>query len=181
MEDAGGRDLVVLGRIGGAYGIKGWLKVWSFTEPPEAILDYPCWHIATAGGWTTLSVDAGRRHGKGLIVHLPGCDDRDVAQRFAQAEIAIPRSELPAPGPDEYYWTELEGMRVHAQVEGGRRVLLGVVDHLLETGANDVLVIHGCPGSIDSRERLVPWVPGSVVVEVDRELREVVVDWDPDF
>ncbi|MCG3171467.1 MAG: Ribosome maturation factor RimM [Pseudomonadales bacterium] len=181
MEDAGERELVVLGRIGAVYGVKGWLKVWSFTDPPEAILDYPVWRIATAAGRESHRIDAARAHGKGLVVHLPGCDDRDAAQRFVQAEIAVARSELPEPGPGEYYWAELEGMRVYARREDGGRTLLGTVDHLLETGANDVLVVHGCTGSIDARERLIPWLPEQVIVEVDRACREMLVDWDPDF
>lgn len=181
MEEAAGRDLVVLGRTSGVYGVKGWLKVWSFTDPAEAILDYPQWYLGTSSGWKSCRIDAGRSHGKGLIVHLPGCDDRDMAQRFAQAEIAVPRSELPDPGPDEYYWAELEGMHVYVRRADGNRALIGTVDHLLETGANDVLVVRGCTGSIDARERLIPWVPGDVVVTVDRVRREMLVDWDPDF
>ncbi|HNC69136.1 MAG TPA: ribosome maturation factor RimM [Pseudomonadales bacterium] len=176
-----GRDLVVLGRIGGVYGIKGWLKVWSFTGPMDAILDYPVWQIATATGWQSCRIDVGRRHGKGLIVHLPGCDDPETARRFVQAEIAVARTELPDPGPDEYYWAELEGMQVYARRDDGSRTLIGTVDHLFETGANDVLVVQGCTGSIDTRERLIPWVPDEVIVDVDRVRREMLVDWDPDF
>lgn len=171
----------MLGRIGGTYGVRGWLKVWSFTEPAESILEYPVWRIGIGSGWESHRIDAARPHGKGFIVHLPGYDDRDAAARFVQAEIAVARTELPEPEPGEYYWTELEGMRVHALRGDGSRVLLGTVDHLLETGANDVLVVHGCTGSIDSRERLIPWVPDEVIVEVDRGRREMLVDWDPDF
>jgi 16S rRNA processing protein RimM len=174
-------DLVVLGRISGVHGIKGWLKVRSFTDPIEGILDYPAWHVKTAAGWEVLEIDAGRRQGRGLVVHLPGCEDRDSAQRFVQADIAVPRAALPELERGEYYWNELEGLQVRSRLADGTTVLLGRVDHLLETGANDVLVVRACEGSMDRRERLLPWVPGAVILEVDLAARELLVDWDPEF
>jgi 16S rRNA processing protein RimM len=181
VNDSADGDLVVLGRISGVYGIKGWLKVWSFTDPLEGILAYPAWHLKTATGWEVREIDAGRRQGKGVVVHLPGCDDRDQAQRFLQAAIAVPRAALPELDDGEYYWSELEGLRVRARLADGTTVLLGCVDHLMETGANDVLVVHACEGSLDQRERLIPWIPQQVILAVDRAQRELLVDWDPEF
>jgi 16S rRNA processing protein RimM len=174
-------DLVVLGRISGVFGIKGWLKVWSFTDPLEGILEYPAWYLKIAGQWERHELDAGQKQGKGLVVHLPGCDDRDAALRFVQADIAVPRTDLPALDDGEYYWQQLQGLRVMAQWDGQPAGLLGVVDHLLETGANDVLVVRSTEGSRDDRERLIPWVPGKVILDVDLERGEMLVDWDPEF
>lgn len=181
MDDPADSDLVVLGRISGVYGIRGWLKVWSFTEPMGGLLDYPAWHVKTGTGWEVHRIDAGRAHGRGLVVHLPGCDDRERAQRFVQADIAVPRAALPELGAGEYYWNQLEGLLVWARLGSGGTELLGRVDHLMETGANDVLVVRACEGSRDQRERLIPWVPGDVILDVDLAGRELLVDWDPEF
>lgn len=174
-------DRIILGRITGVFGVKGWVKVWSFTDPVDAILDYGTWWLRLPEGWREHEVDAGQRQGKGLIAHLAGCDDRDGAGRFTRAEIAVPAATMPALPEGEYYWYQLEGLRVLAIVEGGSPVLLGEVDHLLETGANDVIVVRACEGSLDERERLVPWVRGEVVLGVDLVKKELTVDWDPSF
>ena len=94
------------------------------------------------------------------MVHLPGCDDRDQAQQFLQAEIAVPRAALPELDDGEFYWNELEGLQVRARLAEayGTTVLLGRLDHLMETGANNVLVVRACDGSLDQRERLIPWI-----------------------
>jgi len=181
VDDPADGDLVVLGRISGVYGIRGWLKVWSFTDPIGGLLDYPEWHLKRGARWEVHRVDAARAHGKGLVVHLPGCDDRDVAQRFVPADIAVPRASLPELASGEYYWNDLVGLRVWVRPANGEAVLLGRVDHLIETGANDVLVVHACDGSLDQRERLIPWVPDEVILDVDLAGRELLVDWDPDF
>lgn len=176
-EESAGR--VVIGRIGAVFGIKGWLKVWSHTDPADGILNYPVWQLRIGGKWETHRFDAVQRHDKAPVVHFPGCDDRDVARRFVNAEIAVAASELPVLAKDEYYWFELEGMRVIARGASGERSELGRVDHLFETGANDVLVVRG--EGEGGRERLIPWVPEQVILEVDRAAREILVDWDPDF
>jgi 16S rRNA processing protein RimM len=179
MDDAG--DRVILGRVSGVFGIKGWVKVWSFTDPLEGILEYPVWQLRLPGGWEEHELRAGQRQGKGLVAQLAGCEDRDAARRFVQADIAVPRSALPRLGEGEFYWHQIEGLRVLAQRGEGQPVWLGVVDHLLATGANDVLVVRPAEGSVDGRDRLIPWVQDKVVVRVDLERRELLVDWDPDF
>jgi 16S rRNA processing protein RimM len=163
--------LVVIGRIAGVYGVRGWVKVLSDLEPPEAILDYPTWQVGSASQWRPMVLIEGRRHGKGVLAHLASCDDRDVARALVGAEIAVARDEMPDPGPNRFYWTDLEGLTVRT-VAG---VELGVVDHLLETGANDVLVVKG------DRERLIPYVWDAVVTQVDLEQGVILVDWDPEF
>ena len=163
--------LVIIGRVAGVYGVRGWIKVLSAMEPPEAILDYPSWQVRSGSEWRPMVLVEGRRHGKGILAHLASCDDRDVARALVGAEIAMARSELPDPGPNRFYWADLEGLTVRT-VAG---VELGIVDHLLETGANDVLVVKG------ERERLIPYVRDSVVKEVDLDQGVILVDWDPEF
>lgn len=164
--------LVLVGRVAGVYGVQGWVKVISATEPPEAILDYPQWQVrGDDGAWRPRTLTAGRVHGKGVLAHLAGCDDRDVARALIGAEIAVPRSEMPDPGAGRFYWADLQGLTVKT-VAG---VTLGVVDHLIETGANDVLVVKG------ERERLIPYVWDAVVKTVDLDHGVMAVDWDPEF
>ena len=158
---------VVLGRILGVYGVRGWLKVFSETDPIENIFSYAPWLI----DGDVQQVVAWRRHGKGLVAQLQGYDDRDQARALAGKTISIRRDQLPPPSADEFYWIDLQGLRVETQ-EG---VLLGQVSHLIETGSNDVLVVTG------ARERLLPFVWGQCVLDVDFDIGRVLVDWDPEF
>jgi 16S rRNA processing protein RimM len=162
---------VILGRIAGVYGVRGWVKVFSETKPKDNILDYNPWLINLDGSWKSIEVIEGKPHGKGLVAHLAGYDDRDLARKLVGAEIAIERDRLPAAAEGEYYWADLVGLKV-ITLDGTE---LGVVDHLLETGANDVLVVQG------ERERLIPFVQGQYVREVDLETGLIKVDWDPEF
>lgn len=164
-----GERRVVLGRITGLYGVKGWVRVYSETEPREGILSYSPWLIGQDLSERRL-LD-GRRQGRGVVAHLEGCDDRDQAAELLGQEIAVWRHQLPPPRPDEFYWIDLEGLTVinRAGVE------LGLVSHLFATGANDVLVVRG------ERERLIPFVWEQVILEVDFAQRLIRVDWEPDF
>ena len=128
-------DLLVMGRITAVYGIKGWLKVYSFTDPMANILKYRQWRLRYPNGREqTVKLDGGRIHGKGLIALLEGTADRDLAQQFVGADILVSSRELPAPDKDEYYWYQLEGLTVLARNEDGNEVNLGKVHHLMETG-----------------------------------------------
>jgi len=160
---------VVLGKIVGVYGVKGWVRVFSETAPREGILGYSPWLIGS--GDSPCRVAEGKVHRKGLIVRLDGCEDRDEAAVLVGQEISVPRDRLPPPHSDEFYWVDLEGLAVFT-VSG---VDLGRVDHLFPTGANDVLVVKG------DRERLIPFVWDEVVKDVDFTARRIEVDWDPDF
>ena len=164
-------DWVVLGRVSGLFGVEGWVRVFSHTEPREGIVHYRPLFLKRQGEWREFRIEAGRAHGAGVVLKFAGCDDRDQAAALIQSDIAVRRIQLPPPKPGEYYWADLEGLRV-VTLEG---VELGVVSHLLATGANDVLVVKG------EQERLLPFVQGPVVVEVDLERRLLRVDWDPDF
>jgi len=163
---------LLMGRIHGAFGLRGEVKVESFTEPETALLGYQPWTLCDARGQEhTVSGARGRTGNKGLVVTLPGINDRTTAEAMRGTEIFVPRSALPPPRPGEFYWADLEGLRVRT-VEG---VELGSVAQILPTGANDVLVVHG------ARERMIPFVRPQTVVSVDLESGDIVVDWDPEF
>ncbi|MDR5868554.1 ribosome maturation factor RimM [Halomonas koreensis] len=172
-------DHVVLGKLTSPYGVKGWLKVYSYTSPMEGILDYDAWVLRRNGRLVRHRLVQGRRHGKGLVARLEGVEYRDQAEALAGAEVLLPKAELPElDGEDDYYWYQLEGLRVVTR-DG---VTLGHVDYLFETGANDVLVVKGRDdAAIDDRERLLPYLPGEVVQDVDLEAGVMTVDWDPAF
>ena len=164
-------DPVIIGRISGLYGVRGWLRVFSYTEPRENIVDYNPWLIRIDGEWRPVEVEDGRAQGKGVVVKLAGCDERDTATRYLGLDIAVNRGQLGELEPGEYYWADLEGLRV-VTCEG---VELGRVDHLFATGANDVVVVRG------DRERLIPFVQGDVIRAIDLQAGVMEVDWDPDF
>ncbi|ADE14100.1 16S rRNA processing protein RimM [Nitrosococcus halophilus Nc 4] len=162
---------VLIGRISGVYGIQGWVRVYSYTEPRDNILRYEPWYLQQNGKWIARRLLEGRTQGKGIVVALDGIDDRDVATQWIGREIAVHREQLPPPEEGEYYWADLIGLRV-ITVQG---VELGRVERLLETGANDVLVVQG------ERERLIPFRKDTIVKQVDLEQGLLRVDWDPDF
>ena len=149
----------------------GWVRAVSWCEPPDNLLTYSPWYLRLRDGWTVCRLEEGRAHGKGVVARLEGCNDRDQAQALGGAAVAVRRSQLPDPGTGEFYWADLIGLRVVGA--GGRD--LGRVSGLIETGANDVLVVQG------DRERLIPYLPGQVVLEVDLDAKRIRVDWDPDF
>jgi 16S rRNA processing protein RimM len=170
-DDGSRSEPVVVGKISAVFGVRGWVKVYSYTSPPENILDYRPWYLLRDGRWRPSALADGKPHGKGLTARLEGCADRDHAAALVGAEIAVRRDQLPEPEQGEYYWTDLEGLRVET-VAG---VDLGRLDRLFETGANDVMVVLG------ERERLIPYLWGSVVRSVDLDAGLMVVDWDPEF
>jgi 16S rRNA processing protein RimM len=161
--------MLVLGRIVGVHGVRGWVKVFSETEPRENIFGYSPWYIGEAR--EPREPAEGRPQGKGLVARLLGCDDRDQAAALVGQEIRVRRNQLPPPGVEELYWADLEGLAV--ETHDGR--MLGEVDHLFATPGNDVLVVKG------ERERLIPFLWGAVVKNVDFERGSILVDWDPEF
>ena len=169
-------DLVVLGKIVSVHGIRGEIKVYSFTDPLDNLLDYRCWILQRDGERKEVELVSGRLQGKVLVAKLRGLDDREVARTYAGFEICVPRALLPSLDDGEYYWYQLQGLRVINQ--DGQ--LFGRVDHLLETGANDVLVVKPCPGSLDDRERLLPYTE-QCVQRIDLSGGEMQVIWDAEF
>ncbi len=165
------QTLLELGKISGVFGVKGWVKVYSHTDPREGITRYSPWHLKQKGQWREIEVEAGQRQGKTVIAKLKGIDDRDEAQLLTGATIAVHPEQLDSLGEDEFYWHQLEGLKV-VNTEG---VELGTVSHMMETGANDVMVVKG------DQERLIPFTQGHAVVSVDLDGGVVTVDWDADF
>lgn len=158
---------VPVGRVAGVFGVRGWIKIFSYTRPRDAILTYSPWLIEREGEWRSFEMIEGRLQGKGLVARLAGYEDRDAAATLIGAEIAVSMSQFPALSSNEYYWAELEGLRV-VNLAGQE---LGQVDHLFETGANDVLVVRG------EREYLIP-VGGDYIRRIDRDSGIIQVDWD---
>ncbi len=173
-------NLISVGRLTGVFGIKGWLKLKSDTEPEEKILQYFPWWLKTRHGVKAVEIDAHQQHNGGLIVHIVGVDDRDQAADLALVDVAVEKDQLPALEDGEFYWHQLIGLNVVSEFND-QQYPLGTVDNILETGANDVLVVKAGESSIDDRERLVPYVPDLYVLKVDLEKHEIRVDWDPDF
>jgi 16S rRNA processing protein RimM len=165
------KNLVVVGRVAGLYGVKGWFKVISYTEPRRNILDYQPWHLEQAGVIEPAGSVTGQIKGKSLVAHLAGIEDRDAAAGLVGATILVNRDLFVQTEKDEYYWRDLEGLQV-VNVEG---VSLGVVESLLETGANDVLIVQG------ERRRLIPFVVDDIVKRVDLDAAKIIVDWEPEF
>lgn len=170
-------ETIVVGRIGAVYGVKGWLKVQSFTDDPESIFEYSPWLL----NQKTLSegvVAEWRRHNNGLIARLEGVSDRDEAARLTGTDICITADELPALADDEFYWRDLMGMRV-VNTSGYD---MGVVEQIMPTASNDVLVVKANSNDgFGKSERLIPFVQSEYITNVDKENKCIQVEWPSDF
>jgi 16S rRNA processing protein RimM len=167
----GGSQFIGIGRIAGPFGVRGWVKIHSYTEPRDNVLRYRPWRLRIADQVTVRKLIEGHAQGQGVVAHLEGCDDREGAEALQGAEIEVDRGALGQPGSQQFFWADLQGMQVRT-VSGEE---LGRVDYLFETGANDVMVVVG------ARRRLIPFVYGNVVAKVDGPGRLITVDWDPEF
>lgn len=171
------QPLTVMGEVVSVHGIRGAVKIYSHTDPLDNLLDYSGWVLRHGAHQQAVDVVSGRLQGRVLVVQLKGVNDRNQALELVGHEVCVPSASLPALEPGEYYWHQLQGLQV-VTLSGE---LLGVVDHLLETGANDVLVVKPCTGSLDQRERLLPYVPDEFIREIDLAAGRMQVDWDPEF
>jgi 16S rRNA processing protein RimM len=162
---------VILGRVSGVFGVKGWLKVQSYTQPRDNIVGFGAWTLRMNDVDHDFEVEDGHSHAGSVVAKLHGIDDREQAREWIGADIVVARERLPALEEGELYWTDLEGLEVRTTTG----IVLGKVDHLLATGGNDVLVLDSVP------QRLIPFVVGAVVREVDLEAGHIVVDWSPDY
>lgn len=164
-------DLVVMGHVSGPFGIRGWVKVHAYTEASDSLFGYPVWWLSKDGGWKAYRLLEGEVHSKGLAACLEGVADRDVALALKGCKVAVPRSEMPEAEENAYYWNDLVGLKV-VNLQGE---VLGTVDSLFETGANNVMrVLAG------EQERLIPFV-GQYVRDVDLKAGEIRVDWGADY
>lgn len=164
---------LIVGKLNGAYGIKGWVKVYSYTDPKENILNYSPWYLKLDGQWQQLSIINGREQGKTVVAQLEGCNDRNMAESYHGVEIAIDESQLPQLEDGEYYWRDLIGLTV-VNLAGEE---LGTVKKMMETGANDVLVVK----TASKEELLIPYVPEYSVMKVDLDSKQITVDWELDY
>lgn len=158
---------ILAGRIAGLYGIKGWIKIISYTRPPEKILSYTPWYIQHADGLRQIAVCDGTGTGRSLRAALQGITDRDLARAMIGCDIYICRSQLEDLPDGQYYWADLLGLQVVNTT--GRK--LGILEEIYETGANDVMVVQG-----DGRH-LIPLVWEQYLLDVDLERGIIRVDW----
>lgn len=159
-----------MGRVSAPFGVKGWIRLSPFTAERRGLLDYPHWWLGRGGEWRLYTVNEGHEQGSGLVAKLEGCEDRDAAARLAGLEVAVARNALPAPGHNEFYWTDLIGLRVENDDERD----LGMVTRVMETGANEVLVVAG------DVERLIPFI-AEVIRKVDIASGVIRVNWGVDY
>ena len=160
---------IYLGKITGAHGIKGWLKIQSFSSPPENILNYPQWIINNQGEEDFYSIEQGRKQNKKIVVKLENIDDRNTAESLINSKILILRSDLPKLSNENYYWSDLVGLSVLNSEEK----VIGKIESLIETGANDVMVII----TLKDERILIPFVMHEIIKEVSVEQNYIKIDW----
>ncbi|MCO6524511.1 MAG: ribosome maturation factor RimM [Candidatus Schmidhempelia sp.] len=171
-------NLIIVGKFGACYGIRGWLRVFSFTEQSGNIFAYQPWYIQRAGTWQVVEVESYKPHNQDTIVKIVGIDDRDVANALTNVDIYVNADLLPQLTDGEFYWKDLIGCRV-VTISGYD---LGQVSELMETGANDVLVVKAnLKDAFGKKERLLPFVEQQVIKNIDLKTRIIEVDWDPAF
>jgi len=164
--------LIELGHVAGVLGVQGWVKIHSYTDPRDNILNYTAWNLVSPDqSLQPYVLEAGRTQGKTLVAKLQGIENRDQAVLLLNQVITIQRNELPEANPGEYYWSDLEGLTV-VNTTG---VVFGTVTKLIATGANDVLVVQG------DEERLIPFVPEQVIKSVELDEGRIIVAWDSDY
>ena len=164
-------DFVLMGKIVGVYGIKGYAKVHSYTRPIENILKYKSWLLQQPGKQHEMTVADARKHGQGIIAQFDGIDDRDDVKQFTGADILVGKAALPVLAADEIYWNELIGLSVF-NLQGDK---LGKIVDIQETGANDVFIVEHV--SEGNKRRLIPWVTGDYLHSIDVENDKIIVDW----
>jgi 16S rRNA processing protein RimM len=161
---------VVLGRIAAPFGIAGWFRIQAYTASVDNLLAYQVWWVGKGAQWQQYELEKARAQGAALIAKLKGCDDRNSAARLRGSEIAVARNELPHTTANEWYWTDLIGLKA-ANLAGEE---FGEVVRILQTGSNDVLVVQG------ERERLIPFIE-EVVREVDLAAGIIRLDWRAEY
>lgn len=164
-------NIVLVGQISGLFGIKGWIKIFSYTQPRDNIIRYNPWLINIGNDWVELTHEEGRQQGKGVIARISGYDEIKKSSQLIGCDIGLRQEQLPELNDNDYYWNELIGL----QVINLEQVDFGVVKRLIETGSNDVLVVQG------DRERLIPYIKEQVIRNIDLDEKLIQVDWDPEF
>ena len=162
---------VLVGEITGSYGVRGWVKVRSYTDPPGSILRYTPWLLERKGRPVEYPLIDGKPHGGNVIALLQGIENPEQARELRGSRILVDRAVFPPAEPGNFYWVDLVGLNVK-NLNGQN---LGRVEDLMATGANDVLIVRG------DRERLIPFLTGATVRSIDLQAGEILVDWDEAF
>mmetsp|Transcript_17752 Transcript_17752/g.26647 ORF Transcript_17752/g.26647 Transcript_17752/m.26647 type:complete len:177 (+) Transcript_17752:246-776(+) len=171
-------DTLVIGKIGAPYGVKGWVKVTSYTHELDGVFAYTPWLLGQEQEGKEYVVDQWRTHNKGLVAKLVGVENRDDAESIKNLDISIKAEMLPELGDNDVYWRELVGM----QVVTDKGYDLGTVKDMFETGANDVMLVKAKNNdAFGQKERLLPFLHDQVVLNVDKQAKSITVDWDPGF
>jgi 16S rRNA processing protein RimM len=162
------REHIVVGQFGAPHGIKGFIKVQSFTRPEQNLFDYQPWFVKRQGQWQEIPLKTVERHAKRWVVQLENVEDRTKAQSLTGLTISVLREALPEPETGSYYWNDLIGLTVQSK----QGQALGKVKDFLETGANDVMIVQK-----DKEELLIPFVFEHYILEISLERGEIIVDW----
>lgn len=169
--------MIVMGYVAGAQGILGWVKIKTYTEYVDGLGEYSVWWLGNGrDSWFEARVENHAVHGRGLVAKFLGTDDRSAAEKYKGLLVAVPRSSLPKNSEDEYYWSDLIGLQV-VNLAGES---LGVVDNLLDTGANQVLCVRGSPSNRNQDDLLIPFI-SSAIRKVDLSGKKIQVDWSEDW
>ena len=161
---------LLVGKINGFFGVQGWVKIFSYTKPRKNILEYYPWYFVDNGTYKVIEITTGREQSKTIVAHAKGIDNRDQASQLIGKDLYIDKDQLPKLDGDEHYWHELNGFRVINK----NGVDLGVVNYLVDTGSNNVLVTKG------DKEHWIPYIE-PYLVSVDKQNRVITVDWDENF
>ncbi|SQH75615.1 16S rRNA processing protein [Shewanella benthica] len=172
------QEPVVLGKLGSSHGIKGWLKITTYTDSVEGIFDYSPWLIKEQGEWREVKVLQWRFQGKAVVASLEGVETRDQAQMLTNCEIAVTPQQIETLPEDEFYWRDLIG----CEVVNTKGYNMGKVQEIVETGSNDVLLVKAnAKDGFGKAERMIPFVTEQFIIEVNLAEKQITVDWDPDF
>ncbi|MEI6859373.1 MAG: ribosome maturation factor RimM [Shewanella sp.] len=172
------QEPVVLGKLGSSHGIKGWLKITTYTDSVEGIFDYSPWLIKEQGEWREVKVLQWRFQGKAIVASLEGVETRDQAQILTNCEIAVTPQQMETLPADEFYWRDLIGCEV-VNTQGYN---MGKVQEIVETGSNDVLLVKAnAKDGFGKVERMIPFVTEQFIIKVDLTEKQITVDWEPDF
>ncbi|RTR34664.1 ribosome maturation factor RimM [Shewanella atlantica] len=172
------QEPVVLGKLGSSHGIKGWLKITTYTDSVEGIFDYSPWLIKEQGEWREVKVLQWRYQGKAVVACLEGVESREHAQMLTNCEIAVTPEQMETLPEDEFYWRDLIG----CEVINTKGYNMGKVQEIVETGSNDVLLVKAnAKDGFGKAERMIPFVTEQFIIEVNLTEKQITVDWDPDF
>ncbi|MFT5235469.1 MAG: 16S rRNA processing protein RimM [Shewanella sp.] len=172
------QEPVVLGKIGSSHGIKGWLKITTYTDSVEGIFNYSPWLIKEQGEWREVKVTQWRCQGKAVVALLEGVETRDQSQMLTNCEIAVTAEQMQDLPEDEFYWRDLIG----CEVINTKGYKMGKVQEIVETGSNDVLLVKAnAKDGFGKAERMIPFVTEQFIIEVNLAEKQILVDWDPDF